>query len=95
MSITPDQVRHVALLSRLQLGEDEVERYTKQLDAILGHVEQLNALDTSNVEPMITATVSGNVFRPDEPRPSLTREEALQSAPKSDGEFFVVPKVIE
>lgn len=95
MSITPDQVRHVALLSRLQLGEDEVERYTKQLDAILGHVEQLNVLDTSNVEPMITATVSGNVFRPDEPRPSLTREEALQSAPKSDGEFFVVPKVIE
>ncbi len=95
MSITPDQVRHVALLSRLQLGEDEIARYTKQLDAILGHVDQLNALDTSNVEPMITATVSGNVFRADEPRPSLTREEALQSAPKSDGEFFVVPKVIE
>ncbi len=95
MSLSPEEVRHVALLSRLHLSDAEVNAYTEQLGKILGYVEKLKELDTRNIEPMITATSSGNVFRADEPRPSLKREDALAAAPAHDGEYFRVPPVIE
>lgn len=95
VAITPEDVAKVARLSRLALSPQEIETYTKQLDKILHYVEKLNALDTSKVEPMISAAASGNVFRPDEVRPSLKREDALHSAPAHDDEFFRVPPVIE
>ena len=95
MSITPEDVLKVAKLSRLALSEKEVQANAEQLSKILNYVEKLNALDTSKVEPMITAVTTGNVFRADQVRPSLTREQALQSAPAQDDEFFRVPPVIE
>ena len=95
MSISINDVTKVAKLSRLALSEKELQTNTEQLGKILHYVEKLNALDTSQVEPMITATASGNVFRPDVVRPSLDRADALASAPASDGEFFLVPPVIE
>jgi aspartyl-tRNA(Asn)/glutamyl-tRNA(Gln) amidotransferase subunit C len=95
VSISKDDVKKVAVLSRLAVSENEAQVYSEQLDKILHYVDKLKELDTSKVEPMITAAASGNVFREDVPRPSLTREEALQSAPSHDDEFFRVPPVIE
>jgi aspartyl-tRNA(Asn)/glutamyl-tRNA(Gln) amidotransferase subunit C len=95
MAITREDVVKVAKLSRLALTEQEVEMYTGQLGKILTYVEKLNALDTSKVEPMITAAASGNVFRPDAVKPSLKREDALAAAPDQDEEFFRTPPVIE
>jgi aspartyl-tRNA(Asn)/glutamyl-tRNA(Gln) amidotransferase subunit C len=95
MSLTSQEVRHVALLSRLQLSEAEVAAYTEQLGKILGYINTLNQLDTTGVEPMITAAASGNVFREDKITPGLPREAVLGCAPDQDGEYFKVPAVIE
>ncbi len=94
MSISPDDVLKVALLSRLELASEEVETMTAQLGAILEYVEQLQELDTEGVEPMAHAIEMRNVFRDDVPTPSLPREEALANAPSQDGEFFRVPAVL-
>ena len=95
MALTPEEVAKVAKLSRLSLSEKEVQTYSDQLGKILTYVEKLKALDTAKVEPMITAAADGNVFRADEVRPGLKREDALKSAPSHDDEFFRVPPVIE
>ena len=95
MAISKDDVAKVAKLSRLALSDDELQKYTEQLGNILHYVEQLNSVDTSKVEPMISAAASGNVFRPDVVKPGLKREDALASAPSHDDEFFRVPPVIE
>jgi aspartyl-tRNA(Asn)/glutamyl-tRNA(Gln) amidotransferase subunit C len=95
VAIDPIEVAKVAKLSRLALSEKELALYGDQLGRILEYFEKLKAVDTSNVEPMITATASGNVFREDVPRPGLSREDAFESAPDHDGEFFRVPPVIE
>lgn len=95
MALSEADVRHVALLSRLQLSDAEIKEYTQQLGKILDYVQMLNELDTTQVQPMLTASASGNVFRPDEPRPGLPRELVFQSAPAHDDEYFRVPPVIE
>lgn len=95
MGIDIGDVEYVANLSRLRLSEDEKRKFTGQLAAILGYIDKLNELDTSDVEPMAHASVAHNVFREDENPKSLPRDEALANAPdKLDG-FFRVPKVIE
>jgi aspartyl-tRNA(Asn)/glutamyl-tRNA(Gln) amidotransferase subunit C len=95
MAITNADVVKVAKLSRLALSGDEVAKYTEQLGKILHYVEKLNAVDTSTIEPMISAAADGNVFRPDQPHATLDRNAAFESAPAHDGEFFRVPPVIE
>jgi aspartyl-tRNA(Asn)/glutamyl-tRNA(Gln) amidotransferase subunit C len=95
MAISNDDVVKVAKLSRLALSGDEVTTYTEQLGKILHFVEKLTAVDTSKVEPMITAAADGNVFRPDVPKPTLDRKAVFASAPAHDDEFFRVPPVIE
>ena len=95
MALSEPEVRHVALLSRLELTDDQVRLYAEQLGRVLEYVEKLKRLDTSQVEPMISASAPGNVFRADEARPSLPRDEALRAAPDHDGEYFRVPPVIE
>jgi aspartyl-tRNA(Asn)/glutamyl-tRNA(Gln) amidotransferase subunit C len=94
------EVRSIAHLARLQLSEAELTTLTGQLGAILHYMEQLGQLDTSAVEPLAHALDVKNVFREDEPVPSLPIEEALANAParKGDGrggKFYAVPAVQE
>ena len=103
--VTDKDVSYVAELAHLELTEDERTRMLKDLNSILGYIDNLNELDTANVEPMAQVASrfgeggepSGFTYaiRADEPRPSLPHEEALRNAPASDGVFFKVPKVIE
>jgi aspartyl-tRNA(Asn)/glutamyl-tRNA(Gln) amidotransferase subunit C len=93
MAITRDDVLHVARLARLELTDDEVERMREQLSAILEAVGKVAELDLANVEPTAHPLDLVNVFAEDEPRPSLTREEALANAPDPEDGFFGVPAV--
>ncbi len=95
MAISRGDVEHAAQLARLELSAEEVERFTRQLDAILEYVDQLKELDTEKVEPRISAAAAGNVFRADEPRPGLGQDVTLSEAPSTDGEHFLVPPIIE
>ncbi len=94
MSLTRADVEKVALLARLQLSPDELDRMTEQLSVIVGYVDQLAELDTLETEPMAHAVELKNVFRADEMRPSLDRAAALANAPHQDGEFYLVPAVL-
>jgi aspartyl-tRNA(Asn)/glutamyl-tRNA(Gln) amidotransferase subunit C len=100
MKITRKDVEYVAALARLELEPAELERMAQQLDAILEYVDQLNRLDTADVEPMaqvLAPTSSGPnpSVREDGVQPCLPRQQALAAAPEADGTFFKVPKVIE
>ncbi len=89
------QVRKVAKLSRLDLSEGEIEEFTGQLSAILDYVAKMNELDTTDVEPLAHCLPISNVFREDVVKKSLGTEKTLANAPKRDGEFFKVPKIID
>ncbi len=95
MALTKEEVEKVALLARLRLSPDELELMTTQLNKIVEYVEQLREVDTTDVEPLAHPLPVTNVFRRDEVRPSLPREEALRNAPDHDDEFFLVPPVLE
>jgi len=95
VSLTPDQVRWVAKLARLELNEAELETMTRQLGRIVDYVAQLQQVDTEGVEPLAHALDVSNVFRPDEPAPSLPVDEALANAPKRSGDFYSVPAVLD
>ena len=95
MRITQEEVEHVAKLARLAVTEEEKERYSQQLSNILTYIEKLKELDTSKVDPTSHVLPMKNVFREDEVRPSLPREEILKNAPDRTEEFFRVPKIIE
>ena len=94
MPVTIKDVEHVAALARLTFSEEEKIKLMDQLNEILAYVEQLNGLDTNNVEPLSQVIELSNVFREDKRRPSLSRDEALQNAPARTERFFKVPKVI-
>lgn len=93
--IDREQVLHVAKLARLTLREQEVPALTEQLIKILGHVAQLDEVNTDGVEPTAQVGVERLPFRPDEPRPCLPRERVLATAPETAGGGFVVPAFIE
>ncbi len=100
MSLKPEEVKAVAHLARLELTEDELATMTRQLGAILDYVAQLQQLNLEGVEPLAHALPVSNVFRDDEPAPSLSVEEALANAPdrRSRGageQFYGVPAVLE
>jgi aspartyl-tRNA(Asn)/glutamyl-tRNA(Gln) amidotransferase subunit C len=95
MALERKDVEHVAHLARLELAEEELSRFHRQLDNILKYVEQLNQADTAGVEPLAHAAGAGNVFREDQVTPSLDRAKALEQAPDSDGRFFRVPRIID
>jgi aspartyl-tRNA(Asn)/glutamyl-tRNA(Gln) amidotransferase subunit C len=99
-SLTPQQVRDIAKLARLELSDAELGEMAIQLGAIVGYVSQLQEAATDGVEPLAHALPVANVFREDEPAPSLPVEEALANAPDprrdARGEpFFGVPAVLE
>src|SRR4051794_14989883 len=95
MSLTADQVRWVAHLARLELSDAELETMTRQLSGIVDYVNQLQAVNTDGVEPLAHALEVHNVFREDEPRPSLPVDEALANAPDRRGDFSGVPAVLD
>jgi aspartyl-tRNA(Asn)/glutamyl-tRNA(Gln) amidotransferase subunit C len=90
-----EQVRQVAKLSRLDLGEDEIAQFSGQLSAILEYIEKLNQLDTSKVEPLAHCLPINNCLREDIVKQSLGNEKTLANAPQSDGQFFIVPKILD
>jgi len=90
-----EQVKQVAKLSRLDLTEAEISQFTTQLGAILEYVEKLDQLDTSNVEPLAHCLPINNCLREDEIKPSLGTDKTIANAPESDGQFFIVPKILE
>lgn len=94
MSLSRQDVAKVGLLSRLALSDTDLDHLTGELSKIVGFVSQLAEIDTAQVEPLAHPLDSANVFRADEPAPSLPREAALQSAPRHDGECFLVPAVL-
>ncbi|MGD0797618.1 MAG: Asp-tRNA(Asn)/Glu-tRNA(Gln) amidotransferase subunit GatC [Acidobacteriaceae bacterium] len=101
--VSMDEVLRVAELANLELTPDEVPRMQRDLNAILGHIAELNELDTSGVEPMAQVggvlgdevETTGADLRADVARPSLDRRAVMAEAPETDGRFFKVPKVIE
>jgi len=95
VKITEEEVRYVAMLANLALPEEEIHRFQRDLNEILDHMDKLNELNTDDIEPMMHAQEMTNVYRDDEVKPSLTREEALRNAPQTDGEYFLVPRILE
>jgi aspartyl-tRNA(Asn)/glutamyl-tRNA(Gln) amidotransferase subunit C len=92
--ITREDVAHVADLARLTLSDEELDRFTDQLAAVLDHARDVEALDTAGVPPTAHPLPLRNVLRDDEVRPSLDRDEVLASAPAAEDGRFAVPPVL-
>jgi len=95
MQLSADHVRKVASLARLKVSEAEVESLLGDLSAILNYVDMLNEIDTTGVRPMVHAVELHDVLRADVLVESLPRSEALRNAPRTDGQHFLVPTIIE
>lgn len=98
MNITEEEVRRVAELANLALTEEEISQMTRDLSGILEHVDKLNELDTSNVEPMSQVLFDAEEtarLREDRERPTLSNHDALANAPVAGSGYFKVPLVIE
>ncbi|AJY73838.1 Asp-tRNA(Asn)/Glu-tRNA(Gln) amidotransferase subunit GatC [Paenibacillus beijingensis] len=95
MSITLQDVEHVAGLARLDLSEEEKDIFTGQLNAILKYVEKLSELDTDGIEPTSHVLPIANVMREDEVKPSIDVEKALLNAPDDEDGQFKVPAVLD
>ncbi|MCR5265852.1 MAG: Asp-tRNA(Asn)/Glu-tRNA(Gln) amidotransferase subunit GatC [Cyanobacteria bacterium RUI128] len=91
--ITVKDVEHVAKLARLELTEEEKEKFAGQLGDVLKYVEQMNEVDTSNVEPMAHAIDFVNVTREDTVKYEQTKEQLMSNAPDEEDGFFKVPKI--
>lgn len=91
--ITVKDVEHVAKLARLELSEEEKEKFTTQLGDVLKYVDQMNEVDTTGVEPMAHAIDFVNVMREDTVKYEQTKEELMKNAPSEENGFFKVPKI--
>ncbi len=94
MSISESDVRHVALLARLALTDEQVSRLQSELNSVLGHIEQMQKLDLSDVEPTSHPIPLRNVTRPDVIRPGLSHELAIMNAPEAENGAFVIPRIV-
>jgi len=105
-TVSPEEIQKIARLAKLHLDEEQRDLYTQQINAILEHVQALQTLDVADVEPLSHVLDLVNVTRKDEPAESLLRDKVLANAPltgpaddpekrATDGEFFLVPKVIK
>ena len=95
MAIDKQTVKYVAHLARIELQEKELEKLSRQLQDILGFIDKLNKIDIKDISPTSHILPVNNVLREDAPQGSLASGGALMNAPKRQGSFFVVPKVIE
>ena len=94
-TLSKEEVKYIAALSRISLEENEIERLSKDLGDILGYIEKLKKPDVSAVQPTTHVLPITNVYREDQVRPSLPHNEALSIAPSRQRGFFKVPQVIE
>ncbi|PZR97320.1 MAG: Asp-tRNA(Asn)/Glu-tRNA(Gln) amidotransferase GatCAB subunit C [Candidatus Chloroheliales bacterium] len=94
MALTREEVAHVAYLARLGMSEAEIDVMAEQLSAVLGYIEKLNQVDTSEVPPT-ALSVNQNVLRPDLALPSLPREQALANAPQRVGDYIRVGVILD
>jgi aspartyl-tRNA(Asn)/glutamyl-tRNA(Gln) amidotransferase subunit C len=92
--ISQDDVAHVARLARLALSPDELQRYTTQLAAVLGHAADIEVLDIEDVPPTAHPLPLSNVFREDVVGPSLDRDEVLAQAPEVEADRFRIPRIL-
>jgi len=95
MKLSKEEVKHIAMLSRLELKEEEVEKFQTQLSEILDFVEKLNELDTEGIDPKFQIIPPQNVLREDVSGVSLSREKTFMNAPETDEKYFIVPKVVK
>ena len=95
MSLSDDQVRHVARLARIALTDDEVAGLADQLSDILGYAEKVGEVATDDVPPTSHPYPLANVYRPDEPTGSLDRADVLANAPEVEQQRFRVPRIVE
>ena len=95
MSLTIKEVQHIANLARMNLTEDELELYRKQLSAILDYFQQLEGLGTHDIPPTANVSIDQNPLRVDKPGPSLSPDELLHNAPDKDDHLFQVPPIFE
>lgn len=93
--ITLDDVEHVAGLAQLALDDAAKQRLVREMGDILSYMDKLSELDTSDVEPMMHVLDISNIYREDVVGPSLDRDTALENAPKTDGEYFLVPRILD
>jgi len=93
--LTPEEVRHVALLARLGLTDHEVETMRAQLGQVLDYIAMLNEVDTSRIEPTAQVLAQSNVMRDDVPRASRPADVVLANAPTKEESFFRVPAVLD
>jgi aspartyl-tRNA(Asn)/glutamyl-tRNA(Gln) amidotransferase subunit C len=94
MSLSEHDVRHVAMLARLALTDDEVETMRTDLNSILGHIDEIQRLDLGDVAPMAHAIQVVNVTRPDVVAPSFSQQTALMNAPHAENGAFVIPQIV-
>lgn len=94
MALSRNEVEKVAVLARLKLTDAELDALTEQLSAVLRYVEQLDELDTEDVEPLAHVADLANVFRADKTMPSFARDTMLAGAPKTDGACYLTPAVL-
>lgn len=95
MKITPDLIKYLESLARIELTEDEEKKVGKELQDVLTYIDMLNELDTDNVEAMSHAFPIANVLRKDEVKCAMLPEEIVANAPESQDNMFVVPKTVE
>lgn len=95
MSLSLEEVEHIAMLARLRLSDEEKARYREQLSAILDYAARLQALDTQDISPTSSVLPPHSVLRDDEARPSMDQASLLRNAPQSDAGQFRVPAVLD
>ena len=95
MTLSIDEVEHIALLARMRLTQDEKELYCEQLSAILDYAGRLHDLDTNDIPPTSSVLPFQTVLRIDQPRPGLSRDDLLRNAPEQEDGQFRVPPVLD
>lgn len=95
MSVSKEDVKHIAVLSRLTVPENELDKFTEQFNQILDYADKMQKLDTTGIEPTASILPVSNVFREDVALPGVSHEDALKNAPAVHNGGFKVPRVLE
>ena len=95
MKIDKESLHKIAHLARLEMPESAEKEMMDSLNSVLTWMEELNEINTDNVKPLIHMSLEVNALREDEIIPNISREQGLKNAPKQNGEYFMVPKVME